>query len=80
MGDDRINAFEQGTDALELDQALWRDTNPGGLTAQEVVDTFGTLNPTGTILTLDFGGGDILEVQNASGIDQSTLGLDILIV
>lgn len=78
---DRINAFDQtGNDRIELDESLWLDTNPGGLTAQEVVDTFGLLNGTGTILTLDFGGGDSLEVQNAGGITQATLGLDIVFV
>ncbi len=77
---DRINAFDQlGTDQLRLDDALWLDTHPGGLTEQQVIDTFGTLNGTGTILTLDFGGGDVLEVQNGAGIDQATLGADVFI-
>ncbi len=77
---DRINAFDQlGTDQLRLDDALWLDTHPGGLTEQQVIDTFGTLNGTGTILTLDFGGGDVLEVQNRAGIDQATLGADVFI-
>ncbi len=77
---DRINAFDQlGTDQLRLDDALWLDTHPGGLTEQQVIDTFGTLNSTGTILTLDFGGGDVLEVQNGAGIDQATLGADVFI-
>ena len=83
-GQDRVNAFAQtGTDVvadrLELDTALWTATNPG-LTPQEVVDIFGTLNPTGTILTLDFGGADILEVQNADGIVAASLGADIVFV
>ena len=76
---DRINAFEQGGDRIELDFSLWFLTDPG-LTEQEVVDTFGTLDASGTILTLDFGGGDMLEIQNASGIVQATLGADILFV
>lgn len=77
---DRINAFDQlGTDRIELDAALWSGTNPG-LSAQQVVDTFGTLNGPGNILTLDFGGGDILEIQNAAGINAATLGADLLIV
>jgi len=42
-----------------------------------VVDTFGSLNGTGTILTLDFGGTDILELQNAGGFTVATLGSDI---
>lgn len=81
---DRIVAFAQtGLDAisdrLELDVQLWSGIDPS-LTAQDVVDTFGTLNETGTILTLDFGGGDVLEVQNAAGITQETLGADIVFI
>ena len=77
---DRINAFEQsGGDRIELDQDLWTAVNPG-LTEQGVVDLFGTLNVTGTILTLDFGAGDILEIQSASGIVAATLGSDIVFV
>lgn len=77
--DDRINAYEQGTDRLELDDALWTGSH-GVLTAQEVIDTFGSLNGPGSILTLDFGGGDVLEVQQAAGIAQATLGADVIIV
>ena len=77
--EDRINAFDQaGTDRLELDDALWAAS--GTLTAQQVVDMFGTLNGNGTILTLDFGNGDILEIQSGSGIDADTLGVDILVI
>ena len=72
---DRVNQYEQGIDALSLDDALWG----GGLTGQQVVDTYGTSNATGSILTLDFGGGDVLEVQNRNGIDATTLGADIAI-
>ena len=76
---DRINSFDQaGTDRLELDDALW--AGAGTLTAQQVVDMFGTLNGSGTILTLDFGNGDILEIQSAAGIDAATLGADILVI
>ena len=77
--EDRINAFDQaGTDRLELDEDLW--ASAGTLTAQQVVDMFGTLNGSGTILTLDFGNGDTLEVQNSAGIDVDTLGEDILFI
>ena len=76
---DRVNSFDQaGTDRLELDEGLW--AGAGTLTAQQVVDMFGSLNGNGTILTLDFGGGDILEVQSSAGIDAATLGADILII
>jgi len=77
--EDRVNSFDQaGNDRLELDDALW--AGAGTLTAQQVVDMFGSLNASGTILTLDFGNGDILEVQNGAGIDADTLGEDILVV
>ena len=76
---DRINGYEQGIDRLHLDETLWSATNPG-LTAQQVIDTFGTLNGTGSILTLDFGGGDILEVQSGAGINDATLGADVTII
>ena len=78
--EDRINGFEQtGNDRIELDETLWLASN-GVLTGQEVVDTFGSLNPNGTILTLDFGRGDVLEVQNSAGIDIDTFVIDLLIV
>lgn len=77
---DRINAFDQlGNDRLELERDLWFDAGPN-LTEQDVVDMFGGLNGNGTILTLDFGGGDILEVQNAGGIDALTFGSDIVFI
>jgi len=77
--EDRINGFDQaGTDRLELDDALWATT--GTLTGQQVVDMFGSSNSTGSILTLDFGNGDILEIQNGAGIDAAAFGADILIV
>jgi len=72
-----VNGFDQaGSDRLELDSGLWI----GALTGQQVVNTFGTLNGSGTILSLDFGGGDVFEIQNGAGINAATLGLDILIV
>lgn len=76
FGDDRINAYEQGIDTLQLDDAIWG----GGLTAQQVVASYGSLNGTGTILTLDFGSGNIIEVQSGGGINDTTLHLDLSIV
>ena len=77
---DRINGFEQtGNDRIEIDNALW-EGNSNITGRQSVIDEFGTLNAPGTILTLDFGNGDILEIQNAAGIDASTFGNDLLIV
>jgi len=77
-GADRINSYEQGTDQIELKGALWAGAT-GISDGQDVVNTFGTSNGTGSILTLDFGGGDVLEIQAAGGIDATTLGDDILI-
>ena len=75
---DRVSGFVQGEDKLQLDDALWSAAHPG-FTAQQVVDTYGTLNGAGTILTLNFGGGDILQVSNTAGISVATIGGDILI-
>lgn len=78
---DRINGFDQaGADKLLLDESLWLVTHPLGLSSQEVIDTFGVLNGNSTILTLDFGDGDILEIQSAAGLVQSTLGTDVVFV
>ena len=76
---DRVNSYEQGTDRLELDDALWIGTH-GALTTQQVVGTFGSANGTNTIVTFDFGNGDILELQNGSGLVLGTLGADLIIV
>ena len=75
---DRVNSYEQGIDVLELDSSLWAG-NSSVVTGQDVVDIFGALNGTGSILTFDFGGSDILEVQNAGGINALTLGADVFI-
>ena len=74
---DTITDFDQlGTDVIELGSALVG----GAATGQDVVDMFGTLSADGTILTLDFGGGDILQVENSAGIDAATLGADIVFI
>ena len=72
---DRINGFEQGIDTIELYADLWTGT----LSGQEIVDSFGNLNATGTILSFDFGGTDILEVQSGSGINLLTFADDLMI-
>ena len=77
--EDRINGYEQGNDRIELDNVLWAG-NSNIVSRKSVIDEFGSLNANGTILTLDFGGGDVLEVQNSAGIDFNTLGSDLLIV
>ncbi|WP_377505890.1 calcium-binding protein [Octadecabacter sp. R77987] len=77
LGDqaDRINAFEVGLDDLMFDLALVGGTAPTDI-AQFITD-YATANGTGTILTFDFGGGDILELQNGGGFDLGTLAGDI---
>ena len=77
--EDRINGYEQGNDRIELDNVLWAG-NSNIVSRKSVIDEFGSLNANGTILTLDFGGGDVLEVQNSAGIDFNTLGSDLQIV
>ncbi len=77
---DRINSYEQGVDQIQLDEKLWVDTEGAGLSGQDVIDIFGMINTNGTILTLDFGAGDVLEIQNGSGITAATLGADVLIL
>ena len=77
---DRVNGFDQlGTDRLQLNDNLWLGTH-GVLTAAQVVSTFGTINGTGTLITLNFGDGDILQLQNTGGLNLATLSSDILIV
>ncbi|WP_377512270.1 calcium-binding protein [Octadecabacter sp. R77987] len=73
---DRINGFEQGSDTIEISSALYG----GGLTEQQILDTYGTLNGTSTLYTLDFGTGDVLEIQNGGGINEATLAADLMII
>ena len=79
-GRDRVSGYVQGEDRLQLDDALWLAAHPSGLTGQQVIDLYGKLNAAGTVLTLNFGGGDILQVINTGGVDKATLGGDVLIV
>ena len=71
-GKDTVTDHNQGTDAAVLDEALWG----GGLTAQDVLDTFGSLSANGRKVTLDFGGGDVL-VLKGSLFDLGTLADDL---
>lgn len=73
---DRVNGYEQAIDQLFLDDALWAGT-PGVTFVSDVLNTFGSLNTTGTIYTLDFGNGDVIELQNTSGINLATLSNSI---
>ncbi|PHQ80749.1 MAG: hypothetical protein COB65_10900 [Thalassobium sp.] len=75
---DRVNGFEQGIDTLLLDASLWSGTS--GITdTQDVLNAFGALNGTGTIYTLTFGS-DVIELQNAGGINAATLAADLTIL
>jgi subtilisin-like proprotein convertase family protein len=55
-GSDRIADFQNDIDRLRLDDALWG----GGLTAQQVVNTYASASGGNTVF--DFGGGNILTV------------------
>lgn len=60
---DTIADFERDTDILELDDALWG----GGMSAQDVVDTFGI--DKGSYTVLAFGGGDRLTILGIANPD-----------
>ena len=60
---DVILNYEQGIDYLFLDFDLW----DGGMTAAQVVAEFGSINATGTQITLNFGAGDVIRIKNAAG-------------
>ena len=70
---DRVNGYEQGTDKLHLDDALWG----GGLTEEQVVINFGSINAGQSAITLDFGNGDVLELRNPGNMDLVALAADI---
>ena len=76
-GKDRIDEYEQGTDQIILDDALWALTP--GITAQQMVIAYGTLWGGGTVLTLAFGP-DTLRITDLGGINLATFGSDIIIV
>ena len=60
---DTVFDFEGGTDRLLLDDNLWTGT----LSKAEVLDTYG--RETGTATVLDFGGGDIVRINNVQLAD-----------
>ncbi|PHQ85729.1 MAG: hypothetical protein COB65_02385 [Thalassobium sp.] len=72
-GTDRINSYVTGSDTIQLDEDLW----VGLLTQEQVVANFGSLNINGTILTLTFSGGEVLEIQSGAGINPSLIDDDI---
>ncbi|WP_377504512.1 pre-peptidase C-terminal domain-containing protein [Octadecabacter sp. R77987] len=69
---DQVGGYEQGLDTIEISTSLFT----AGLSAQQVVDTYGSINATGTIITLDFGA-DELVLVNGGGLNIATLGADI---
>jgi len=70
-----VNGYQQGLDVIQISATLF--TN--GLSEQEVVDTYGSINGTGNIITLDFGA-DELVLINGGGLSILTLGADIQFV
>ncbi|QEE35270.1 hypothetical protein FTO60_05810 [Octadecabacter sp. SW4] len=72
---DQVNGYQQGLDVIQISATLF--TN--GLSEQEVVDTYGSINGTGNIITLDFGA-DELVLINGGGLSILTLGADIQFV
>jgi len=69
---DSVQDFKRGIDTLVLDDNLWS----GVMTAQDVVDTFGTRDGNSTVL--DFGGGDTLTVVGISNPDNLVSDISIV--
>ncbi|MDJ0820527.1 MAG: endo alpha-1,4 polygalactosaminidase [Paracoccaceae bacterium] len=57
---DRVTDYTPGTDALQIDDALWG----GGLTAAQVVNTYAQVTPDGVLF--DFGGGNSILLAGLS--------------
>lgn len=66
---DRVSDFEDDIDTIELDDGLWG----GGLTIQQVLDTYGTVVANngngGTHVELNFGSGDILKIHGITDVN-----------
>lgn len=71
-GADELHFFSAAQDRLELDDALWG----GGLTAAQVVSTFGST--VGSDFVLDFGGGDTVTFVGLGGVTGLESQIDIL--
>ncbi len=71
-GIDVIRDFEDNVDILRLNDSIWG----GGLTEQQVIDTYGGHNAQGWV-TLDFGGGDRIVFQ---GITDANDLVDDLVI
>ncbi len=74
-GHDFVIDFENDTDTLNIDDALYG----GGLTATQVVDTCMTMQNT-TRFYFDFGGGDVLHVITTSPLAIADFYDDVIIV
>lgn len=72
FGSDRVVDFQLALDTLQLDSAIWG----GGLTAEQVVSTYGSTGPGGTLL--DFGGGNTLMIENVYDQTKLAAALSIL--
>jgi Ca2+-binding RTX toxin-like protein len=59
---DTILGYEQGVDRIALDQSLWG----GGLTEQEVLDSYGIMSANNRTFTLNFLDGDVLVIKSAN--------------
>ena len=72
---DTIAGFQDDIDTIRLDDLLWG----GGKSVAQVLADHATQTSPG-IVTLDFGGGDILKIVNGSGISIAALENDIAII
>ena len=72
---DTIAVFQDDIDTIRLDDLLWG----GGKSVAQVLADHATQTSPG-IVTLDFGGGDILKIVNGSGISIAALQNDIAII
>jgi Ca2+-binding RTX toxin-like protein len=79
FGHDSISDFTAGIDTLVFDAGIFQDTHPTVSTAQQVLDTFGHMNAAGTLYTLNFGGGDVIDIKVTAGLSAATLVDDITI-
>lgn len=64
VGADLILGFSEGVDALQFDSALWGGS---AMTGAEIAAAFGSHQ--GSTAIFDFGGGDVLTVNNVASLD-----------
>ncbi len=73
-GQDLISDFVDNLDTVQLAQALWG----GGLTAAQVLSTFGSVSSGNVIL--DFGGGQVLTIDGTTPLTLGAVENDLLLV